>query len=143
MDDVVETIEQQIRADRRMLNRDIQELEERAQAAMDLRRQYREHAGAVLAVAFGGAVLLGAFSGREGRDEGASDHEEPRRSEGPRRSLFSAVDPSGRAGRHVSDLVGDVIDAFVGLAGMTAVAFISDVVPGFKDQFDARRRRPI
>ena len=63
-------------------------------------------------------------------------------SEGPRRSLFSAVDPSGRAGRHVSDLVGEVVDSFVGLAGATAVAFISDVVPGFKQQFDARSRRP-
>ncbi len=53
--------------------------------------------------------------------------------------MLSAVDPSGRAGRHVGELVEDVIDAFVGLAGATAVAYIADVVPGFKEQFDAGR----
>jgi hypothetical protein len=136
MDDVVGTIERQIRADRRDLNRNIQELEDRAHAALDWRRQYRDHAGAILAVAFGGGVLVGALSRPAGNHEDSGDHE------GPRRSMLSAVDPSGRAGRHVGELVGDLVDAFVGLAGATAVSYISDVVPGFKQQFDARTRRP-
>jgi hypothetical protein len=131
MDDVVNTIEQQIRADRRALNRNIQELEDRAHAAMDWRRQYRDHAGTVMAVAFGSGVLLGALS----RGSGGEDV--------PRRSLLATVDPSGRAGHHVGELVGDVVDAFVGLAGAAAVEYIAELVPGFKDQFDVRKRRSI
>ncbi len=139
MDDIVGAIEQQITADRRALNRDIQELEERTHAALDWRRQYRDHAGAILAVAFGGGVLAGALS--LSRDD--IRHEVVDDREAPRRPMLSAVDPSGRAGRHVGELVEDVIDAFVGLAGATAVAYIADVVPGFKEQFDARTRKPI
>ena len=85
MDDVVGTIEQQIRADRRALDHNIQALEARAHDAMDLRRHYRDHAATLMAVAFGSGVLLGALS---------------RGSRGPAKlhgSVLSAVDPSGRA----------------------------------------------
>jgi hypothetical protein len=135
MDDVG-TIEQQIRADRRSLDRKIQELEDRAQAALDWRQQYRDHAGAALAVAFGSGVVLGALS-RGGRSDYESDVEVPRR------SLLTVVDPSGRAGRHVGELVGDVMDAFVGVAGAAVVDYIAEVVPGFKEHIDVRKRRPI
>jgi hypothetical protein len=129
MDDVVGTIEQQIRADRRALDHNIQALEQRAHDAMDLRRHYSEHAGTLMAVAFGSGVLLGALS---------------RGSRGPARlqgSVLSVVDPAGRASTHVGELVNDIIDAAVGVAGVAAVEVISDWIPGFKEQFTAGKRR--
>jgi hypothetical protein len=129
MDDVVGTIEQQIRADRRALDRNIHALEERAHDAIDLRRHYSDHAGTVMALAFGSGVLLGALS---------------RGSRGPARlqgSVLNAVDPSGRAKTHVGELVNDIIDAGVGVAGAAAVDVISEWIPGFREQFTAGKRR--
>jgi hypothetical protein len=131
MDDIVGSIEDQIRSDRRALNRNIQELEDRAQEAMDWRYQYREHSGALLAVAFGSGVILGALSQGRGR---STIREVATRAIG---------EPSSRAGTHVSQLVADVMDAFVGVAGSAAVDMIADAVPGFRDHFETGRRRPI
>ncbi len=135
MDDV-RTIEQQIKADRRSLDRKIHELEHRAHAALDWRQQYRDHAGTALAVALGSGVLLGALSRDRGREYSTDIGV-------PRRSWLTAIDPSGRAGGHLSELVSDVLDAFVGLAGTAVVDSIAKAVPGFRDQFDVGKRRPI
>ena len=130
MDDVVDRIEQQIRIDRRTLGRDIQALEDRAHEAMDWRRHYSDHAGTVMAVAFGSGLLLGAMSRGGTRATVALP-----------RSVLGVVDPSGRATNQVGELVGDIINAGVGMAGAAAVEVISEWIPGFKQQFDSRRRR--
>ena len=128
MDDVVDSIEQQIRADRRALDRNIQALERRAHDAMDWRRHYSDNAGTVMAVAFGSGVLLGALS--RGPRGTAALH-----------SSMNLVDPAGRASGHVGELVSDIIDAAVGVAGAAAVEVISGWIPGFREQFDSHNRR--
>jgi hypothetical protein len=127
-DDVVETIEQQIRSDRRALDRNIHALERRAQQAMDWRRHYSDYAGTAMAVAFGSGVLLGTMS--RGSRATAALH-----------GSMSLVDPAGRASGHVGELISDIVDAAVGVAGAAAVEVISGWIPGFREQFDARGRR--
>jgi hypothetical protein len=48
------------------LARDINELEERVRETVDWRRQFHRHAAAALGLAFGGGVLLGLITTRNG-----------------------------------------------------------------------------
>jgi hypothetical protein len=132
MADDVSEIERGIRSERLALDRNIRELEERAHAATDWRTHYQAHVGVAVAAAFGSALLLGAMSQRQ-----RAAPERPYTAE-TGRSLLRTLDPSGRAGHQISDLFGDVVGALISVAGIAAVGFVGELIPGFKDQFEAR-----
>src|SRR5438067_13203916 len=63
MGETTDQIERQIEQKRNQLNQNFNELEQKVKAAMDWRRQFDERPGTMLAVAFGGGVLLSAMFG--------------------------------------------------------------------------------
>jgi hypothetical protein len=130
-------IEREISAERRALGRNLHELQDRAKAMRDWRVHYRKHPGLALGLAFGGGVVLAAIVGGRSRravgEEGDADVE--------------FVEPIARRWRppgefrsqirqHVNDSWQQVVHALLGVATTKAVDFVSDRVPGFRDEFD-------
>ena len=130
-------IEREISAERRALGRNLNELQDRAKALRDWRVHYRKHPGLALGLAFGGGVVLAAIVGGRSRtalgEEGEADAEfvEPLpRSWRPPSEFRSQVR------QHVNDSWQQVVHALLDVATAKAVDFVSDRVPGFREEFD-------
>jgi hypothetical protein len=68
MGQTTDQIESQIEIKRQELKSNLQELEARVKSATDWRRYFKEHTGAMIAVAVGGGALLSAMIGQRRRD---------------------------------------------------------------------------
>jgi len=132
-------IERDIVAERNELGRNLQLLESKAKSLADWRTYYRRHPFAMMAVALGGGAMLGAItSGRTRRswagDElSAASDSEP---DYPTPSRFSSSTAQIR--RQFGDTWDHIADALVGVAAAKAIDFVSQKVPGFREQFVAR-----
>jgi hypothetical protein len=120
-------IEDQIKKDRRGLDQNLRELEDRARKMADWRTHYANHTAAALAIAAVAGAVLGSLS----RDGGS-------RTTG--RSLIAALDPSGRTVQQVRALIDQTFDAVIGIGSAKLVNAFSDLVPDFKQEFQARRQ---
>jgi hypothetical protein len=142
-------IVQALRAERHDLGRNLDELQEHAKALADWRTHYRRHAGASLAVAFGGGVVLGLLAG------GSSGGSRIRRSTAdyarsgatltpsapPRPNRLAAIKQladNPRARRQVGDAWDHVLEALIGIASAKAIDLISNMVPGFREEYRSR-----
>jgi len=112
MASTLDTLEEQIRSNRRALLRDVDELCTRAEAAVDWEAHYRRHMVAALTAAALGGLALGALSSR-------------------RTDSRAQPGPLGRFATQAAD-------ALMAVATTAAVDFIADVIPGFRDEFQAR-----
>ena len=122
MGQTTDQIENHIETTRDDLKSNFQELETRVKSATDWRHYFREHTGAMLAVAFGGGLLLSALTRqRDGSTSvGAS-------SEGMRSATSGA--------RHeVHKTFDSITSALVGAAATRFKGVLGQVVPGFSDQ---------
>jgi len=141
-------IAQAIRAERHDLERNIDELQEQAKALTDWRTHYRRNTGTSLAVAFGGGVILGLLASGS-RSTGV------RRRVGPTSDGTAAPTASGgskpgkltalktladnpRARQQVGDTWDHMLEALIAVASAKAMDLIGNVVPGFRDEYDAR-----
>jgi hypothetical protein len=111
MASTLDTLEEQIRTNKRALLRDVDELRTRAEAAVDWEAHYRRHMAVALTAAALGGLALGALSGR--------------------RAGLAQPGPVGRFATQAAD-------ALMAVATTAAVDFIAEVVPGFRDEFQAR-----
>jgi hypothetical protein len=136
MADVMTVLEQDIRRERAGLARNLQELEDRARGVVDWRTHYHRHTGLILAATAAGAACAGLLV--RGSGKSAAFHREENLVT-PRASLWSQLDPHGHASNYARDLAGDVIRALIGVAGTAAVGMVSTWVPGFGDEYAARR----
>jgi hypothetical protein len=129
-------IERQIAETRSELSYNFSELQDKVKSAVDWRAQFREHPGTLLAVAFGGGVVLAALL------------PSPRRSRKTYDSRFiSAGDRTHSAPSYDSSLAnpskrGDLrktVEALTGaLLGVTvnqASGFLDSLLPGFHQEF--------
>ena len=137
-------IEQEIRAERSELGRNLRELETKARDLADWRTHYQTHTSLFLTVAFGGGVLLGllATPSREEHDFGngfEGMHDVPRE---PSRMRMPHVVQETRAlaGRQLGQTWHGIADALLGVVSAKAVEFISDLVPGFRDHYAGGER---
>lgn len=129
-------IERQIRAERSNLDRNLQELQSQARALIDWRTHYRKHAGATLAVAFGGGLLI-ALIARRRRSTA------PREAVAPRPRIaglgaLKALGDSPRARRQVNETWDQILSTLVGVGSAKAIDLIGSVVPGFRDEYASR-----
>ena len=107
------------------LGRNLAELKERAESALDWREQVQRHPALVAGAALGAGMLL-AQLGR-GRRRHAS----------PGRSVMSGGQEAATRAPGILDAVGDSVKATVA----TAVAgMLSEFLPGFREEHDRRRR---
>lgn len=132
-------IENEIRAERSALDRNLQTLESQAKALADWRQHYSRHAAAALSVAFGSGLLLG-LAGR-GHHRPRVRPIEPPASQNPRAgfSPLKVLTANPRARQQVGDTWQSILEALVGVAAVKAVDWIGNVVPGFRDEWDARQ----
>jgi len=130
-------IERDIAAERHELGRNLQLLEHKARSLADWRTYYRSHPLAMIAVALGGGVLLGALtSGMGGRDEEDYDTERLLNSNESRYHEPSAFAASAvRARRQFGDTWEHIADALLAVASAKAIEFVGEKIPGFREQF--------
>ena len=93
-----------------------------------------------MVLAFGGGILLGALtngggasSREEYRGEGLTSDDEARYSEP---SVFSAS--TAKLRRQFGDTWDHIADALIGVAAAKAIEYVSELVPGFREQFAER-----
>jgi len=122
-------IERDIAAERNELGRNLQLLESKARSLADWRTYFRNHPFAMMAVALGGGVVLGALT------TGRMHTSEPQTSEGfaarrdiesdyPGVSHFSSS--AGRARRQLGDTWDHIADALLGVAAAKAIELVSE-----------------
>jgi len=129
-------IEWDIATERNALGRNLHELEYKTKALADWRTYYRSHPLAMIGLAVGGGVLLGALTGGPRRLRETSSYREPENdypSAVP--SNFSAS--MARVRRQVGDTWDHIADALLAVASVKAIEFVSEKVPGFHEQYSA------
>jgi hypothetical protein len=120
----IDQIEERIAGSRHDLRSNLDELSQKVKSAVDWRQRVRSNPGAVLAIAFGGGLLLAAALGRT---RGASTAVQ----------VLPASVATGRS--RVMKAWDDIQTALVGVLAQKASTTLADVVPGFKEQIVAHK----
>jgi hypothetical protein len=135
MAETSDQIERHIQQTRNDLGDNFSELQEKVKTAVDWRAQFEERPGTMLALAFGGGIVLSALlpSGRRSRstyDEGWKPA--PNRDLTP--AMQSATPPAGKRNetRQTVEALGG---ALVGVAVNRVSRFIDSLLPGFEREF--------
>jgi hypothetical protein len=134
-------IELDIAAERNELGRNIQLLEHKARSLTDWRTHYRNHPFAMMGIALGGGVLLGALTSGAGGAAAARDFDEDQLLE-PEEHGYSSPSAfalsAARARRQLGDTWDHIAEALLAVAAAKAVQFVADKVPGFREEFAAK-----
>jgi hypothetical protein len=131
-------IERHIRETRQDLSENFSELEDKVKSAVDWRAQFEERPGTMLALAFGGGVLLSAIlssghSSSRGPAESRWSSEEAR-DDSRSYSRGSYANASGQTSETWNALKG----AIIGAATTKLSGVIEEFLPGFSQEFKAR-----
>lgn len=122
MGERTDQIESQIETKREDLRSNLRELETRVKSATDWRHYFRQHTGTMIAVAFGGGVLLSALT----RSRTAS------KLAGAASEGIRAATPGTR--HEVHKTFDSITSALLGVAAAKFKSVLGNVVPGFSDQ---------
>jgi hypothetical protein len=139
MGETSDQIERHIQETRNDLGDNFSELEDKVKTAVDWRAQFDERPGTMLALAFGGGIVLSALlpSGRRSR----STYDEGRKLATNRDltpSLQSGKAPTVRPSE-TRQTMEALAGAFVGVAVNRASRFIDYLLPGFEREFSNAR----
>ena len=142
MGESTQQLEWNIAAERQELGRNLHALERKANALKDWRTYYRQHPMAVVAVAFGGAMMVGLLARNRSRMDSTStygtyDNDYPVADTSTRQMSNAAGSPS-RLRREVGNTWDHIADALMGVASATAIDFVSQTIPGFGEEYTKR-----
>ena len=137
MGETSDQIERHIQEARKDLGDNFSELEEKVNTAVDWRAQFEERPGTMMALAFGGGVLLSAIlpslgSSRRRTYEGRRNAPPDRDAAGLSRKSRTALDDKASQTLESWDALKG---ALVGVATSKLSGFIEDLLPGFKQEF--------
>lgn len=137
-------IEREIREERSDLDRNLRALEHKTREITDWRSHHRNHPGLFVGLAFGAGMVLGLATVPHARRRAASAWPERDTSHDPLRPMGAmSTSPTGTkamARRQVAETWEHVADALLRLASVRLVDFVSELVPGFREQFDRQTR---
>ena len=121
MGQITDEIENQIESTRENLKSNFEELEMRMKAATDWRHYYKEHTGMMVAVAFGGGLLLSALTraDAEATSSGVSAENKRSSTSGAKHEVHKTFDA--------------IASALVGTAATKLKGVLGEVIPGFSD----------
>lgn len=122
-------IESQIETRREDLRSNFVELENKVKSATDWRHQFRNNTGTLLAIAFGGGVVLAQVLGG-GRPRAYRGGAIAERSSAPR-----TVSPRRAELRQTWD---NIQSALIGVAASKIKDTLADFIPGFREQIAQR-----
>lgn len=137
MGETSDQIERHIQETRNNLGDNFNELEEKVKTAVDWRAQFEERPGTMLAVAFGGGVLLSALlpslrSTRRRTSEARRNAPPDRDAAGDFSTTYTpSEDKVSQTWENWDALKG----ALVGVATSKLSAFVEEFIPGFKQEF--------
>lgn len=137
MGETSDQIERHIQETRNDLGDNFSELKEKVKTAVDWRAQFEERPRTMMALAFGGGVLLSALlpslrSSRRRSSEGRKNAPPDRAAAGHSiKSRTASDDKASQSLENWDALKG----ALVGVATSKLSGFIEDLLPGFKQEF--------
>jgi hypothetical protein len=142
------TIEREIRDRRDNLDRNLEELEDKARELVDWRTHYREHTALFVGAAAGLGFLLGLKAvprATRHRDRGTVHFSERDTSHDPwpvrhHASWASRSETLSRARRQLGDTWEQISDGLLRTAADKALELVGTVVPGFSDHLG---RQPV
>lgn len=125
-------IENQIETRREDLRSNLEELEYKVKSATDWRQQFRNNTGTLLAIAFGGGLLLAGITRRGGRRDyrGRVGTLAARVERAPRRAS-----PRLQELRQTWD---HIQSALIGVVASKVKDTLGEFIPGFRDQISRR-----
>jgi hypothetical protein len=124
MGDTTYQIEQELHTTRNKLSDNLGELQDRIKDTFDWRTQFSERPGTMLAIAFGGGLLLSAILPRQSRSRGLQNRFESTNS-----------NAGSAAPNETAKTINALKNAVVGTAIAKATAFVEELLPGFKEEF--------
>ena len=137
-------IEREIRQERSELDRNLKALEHKTREITDWRTHHRNHPGVFLGLAFGAGMILGLAAVPRAHRPSANAWPERDTSHDPLRPMgalaTSAAGTRAMARRQIAETWEHVADALLRVASLRLVEFVSEFVPGFRDQFDRQAR---
>jgi hypothetical protein len=148
-------IEQEIRQRRSDLGRNLSELEDKARRLADWRTYYRDHPQVFLGAAVGAGIILALttvpkpkarkfdadFDDAEAMPERDTSHDVYRlNGSGPEPPTRGHSETVQRIRREIGDTWDQIATGLLHLASASAVAWVSGLVPGFKDHVEERHR---
>jgi Protein of unknown function (DUF3618) len=132
MGERTDQIEREIQATRANLGENLGELEARIKSSIDWREQVQERPGVMLALAFGGGMMLSAlFSGERGN---RTRRAYPRSNREITPAAANQQDPTPSEVNKAMDGLTTLKMALLGLAVEKAKDFIQETIPGFRQQ---------
>ena len=132
MGETSDQIERHIQKTRNDLGANFSELEEKVKTAVDWRAQFEERPVTMMALAFGGGLLLSALLPAGGSSEGRENAPPDR--DAPGHSIKSRTAFDDKASQTLENW--DALKgALVGVATTKLSGFIEDLLPGFKQEF--------
>lgn len=134
MDSTANQIERHIQETRDDLSGNFRELEEKVKSAVDWRVQFKDRPMTLLALAFGGGVLVSAllpsdrpsskrYSGSEAPETATSSH------------AMQVFSPSNGKASHTLKVWDAFKGALIGVATAKLTGVIEELVPGFETEF--------
>ena len=137
-------LEQEIRARRAELGRNLDELEDKARDLADWRTHYRNNTGTFLGVAVGLGLLLGLTALPGGRKsnwvvvpERDASHD-PEYFDPPRRARWTQGPGTvARVARQFGDTFDQIADGLVRTASAKVLQVVAENVPGFSEQVES------
>src|ERR1700687_1335201 len=135
MGETSDQIERHIQETRNDLGDNFSELQDKVKTAVDWRAQFQERPGAMLALAFGGGIVLSALLPSGPRSRGTNDEGwKPGTNRDSTPSLQSVTPAVGRPSE-TRQTVEALAVALVGIAVNRASRFIDSLLPGFEREF--------
>jgi hypothetical protein len=135
MGETSDQIERHIQETRNDLGDNFSELENKVKTAVDWRAQFQERPGAMLALAFGGGIVLSALFPSGHHSRGTSyESRKPGTNRDSTPSLQSITPAVGRPSE-TRQTVEALAAALVGIAVNRASRFIDSLLPGFEREF--------
>ena len=140
MGQTADQIESEIAEKRTALADNLDELRQKARATVDWRSQIHERPGTMLAIAFGGGILLSAlFSALRGPAkvyaESPSDNLADNDPPANKTSTRSANRPTSATRKNLDALGG----ALLGIAATRTSNILEEILPGFRSEFERAR----
>jgi hypothetical protein len=137
MGETSDQIERHIQETRNDLGDNFSELEEKVKMAVDWRAQFEERPGTMLAIAFGGGVLLSALlpslSSTRRRTSDVRRNARPDRD--AMGNFLTSNTPSEDNASQPLENWDALKGALVGVATSKLSAFVEELLPGFKQEF--------
>ena len=140
MGETTNQIEWEIAQKRSELSDNLIELKRRAKAAVDWRSQVEERPGTMLAVAFGGGIVLSAlFSALRGPAKVNAERPSGNSVKYARPTFMTSAQSSGKPATAIRKNLDALGGALLGIAATRTSSILEGILPGFQSEFERAR----